>query len=479
MEFQREKVENADVFLANIEKGENYVYSFLKETEDGIYSTELNNYARHNLYVGTAGILHMYVELYQVLKKEEYRTIIDKMTRFLENHVFDGMETAGKEGEFVPGMSQAFYSGIGGIGLVLNEVYRLNGNIHAKNGALKVLKYYKNTLTETEEGIYWSGNSPIFFDGGIILFLIDCYNTYSGAAHEEEIACSNPSETDKRNSNHTDTAASEDMQNQVECINQICAEMIRKGTDYILSHAIEHEGGAIEIDHLNVDFKHKEPNFEFGTAGAGYLFTKVYELTGDEKYLDAAKGTVNYLKSIAVRQKRGYLIPYKLGKYDNLFYLGNCHGPVGTAKLFYELYKVTGKEEYLSEVKALADGAHSLKAPFAQSAGFWNTTCICCGPAGYVPFYAGLYRATGDEMWRKLLHRVGEVLVGSRTGNHWNIAFDRTRPDDITAPAGYFTGTAGIVTALLQIYAIEKELGGITGLIDDPYTSSTTDVRHR
>lgn len=82
-------------------------------------------------------------------------------------------------------------------------------------------------------------------------------------------------------------------------------------------------------------------------------------------------------------------------------------------------------------------------------------------------------------MWRKLLHRVGEVLVGSRTGNHWNIAFDRTRPDDITAPAGYFTGTAGIVTALLQIYAIEKELGGITGLIDDPYTSSTTDVRHR
>lgn len=70
MEFKREKVDNADVFLENIEKGESYVYSFLKETEDGMYSTELTNYARHNLYVGTAGILHMYVELYQVLKKE-------------------------------------------------------------------------------------------------------------------------------------------------------------------------------------------------------------------------------------------------------------------------------------------------------------------------------------------------------------------------------------------------------------------------
>lgn len=439
MEFKREKVVNADVFLENIEKGESYVYSFLKETEDGIYSTELTNYARHNLYVGTAGILHMYVELYQVLKKEKYRSVIDKMTLFLEKHVFDGIETAQKEGEFVPGMSQAFYSGIGGIGLVLNEVYRLTGDIHAKNGAWQVMDYYKNTLTRAEEGIYWTGNSPVFFDSGIILFLIDAYQT--------------------------NTAVSGNVQDQAEWV-----ELIRKGTDYILAHAIEHEDGAIEIDHLNVSFKHREPNFEFGTAGAGYLFTKVYEVTGDEKYLDAAKGTVNYLKSIAVRQKKGYLIPYKLGKYDNLFYLGNCHGPVGTAKLFYELYKVTGREEYLSDVKALADGAHSLQAPFAQSAGFWNTTCICCGPAGYVPFYVGLYKATGDEMWLNLLHGVGEVLVGNRTEDHWDIAFDRTKRDVITAPAGYFTGTAGIVTALLQIYAIERGLGGFTGLIDDPYT---------
>ncbi|MBU5471810.1 hypothetical protein KQI85_15870 [Falcatimonas sp. MSJ-15] len=464
MEFKREKVDNADIFLDNIEKGESYVHSFLKKTEDGICSVELNNYAKHNLYVGTAGILHMYVELYQVLKKDEYRVIIDNMTQFLEKHVFDGIEIAKKEGEFVPGMSQAFYSGIGGIGLVLNEVYRLNGDAHAKNGALQVIDYYKNTFTKTEEGIYWSGNSPIFFDGGIILFLLDSYDTYRKVMDSDKVLINNDLEVGNHNSNNADTVISENMQKNIKCL-----DMIIKGTDYILSHAIEHEGGAIEIDNLNVDFKHKEPNFEFGTAGAGYLFTKVYELTGDEEYLNAAKGSVQYLKSIAVRQKKGYLIPYKLGKYDDLFYLGNCHGPVGTAKLFYELYKVTGKEEYLSEVKALADGAHSLKAPFEQSAGFWNTTCICCGPAGYVPFYIGLYRATRDKEWLELIHRVGEVLVGNRMDNHWNIAFDRTKTDVITAPAGYFTGTAGIVTALLQIYAIEKKLDGITGLIDDPY----------
>lgn len=443
MEFKREKVDNPDVFLNNIEKGESYVSSFLKQNEDGIYSTELNNYAKDNLYVGTAGLLHMYLELYQVLKKDKYRTIIDQMTLYLEKHIFDGIEIAKKEGEFVPGMAEAFYSGIGGMGLVLNEVYRLTGNFHAKNGAFKVIDYYKKTKVETEEGIYWSGNSPIFFDSGILLFLIDSYQTYK----EEKIP---------------------DAIDQAETLT--CLDLIIKGTDYILSYAIEHEDGAIEIDHLKVDFKHAEPNFEFGSAGVGYLFTKVYELTKNVKYLEAAKGTVKYLKSIAVRQKKGYLIPYKLGKYDNLFYLGNCHGPIGTAKLFYELYKVTTKEEYLDDVKELAYGAHSLKAPFVQSAGFWNTTCICCGPAGYVSFYAGLYKATKDEIWLKLLHKVGEVLVGNRSDNHWKVAFDRTKTDVITAPAGYFTGTAGIVTALLQIYAIEKNLSGFTGLIDDPYT---------
>ncbi len=436
MDFKSEKVEYAEVFLENIEKGESYVRSFLKENEDGIYSSELNNYARHNLYVGSAGILHMYIELYQVLKENKSKEIIDQMTLFLEKHVFDGIESAKKDGEFVPGMAEAFYSGIGGIGLILNEVYRLDGNSHAKNGAFKVIDYYKNTATETDQGIYWTGNSPIFFDGGILLFLIDCYNTYA-----------------------------------LENIQKQCKDLIIKGTNYLLSNAITYKNGAIEINQIQISFKQKEPNFEFGSAGAGYLFTKVYELTNDLKYLDAAKGCAKYLKQIAVKQKKGYLIPYKLGQTENLFYLGNCHGPIGTAKLFYELYKVTSKEEYLSEVKALADGAHSLKAPFTQSAGFWNTTCICCGPAGYVSFYAGLYYATKEEIWLKYLHQVGEVLVGNRIDCHWNIAFDRTKPDEISAPAGYFTGTAGIVSALLQIYAIEKGLRGFTGLIDDPYSN--------
>lgn len=53
--------------------------------------------------------------------------------------------------------------------------------------------------------------------------------------------------------------------------------------------------------------------------------------------------------------------------------------------------------------------------------------------------------------------------------DHWEIAFDRTKPKVITSPAGYFTGVAGMVVALLQIYCLEKNKNEIVGLIDDPY----------
>lgn len=436
MKFKTTTITGANEFLQYGLRAEEYVASFLKEDSDGMYSDELTGASRHNLYVGTAGILHMYVELYQVTDNKEYKTKIAKITRYLDGHVFDGVEAAKRDGEFVPGMAEAFYSGIGGIGLALNEVYRLYKDENARHGAGQIIDYYFKHAVKTDEGIYWSGNCPVFFDGGIALFLMDSYYTYGSAE-------------DKLRSYITGAA------------------------DYILAHAIKHGEGALEFDRLNVDFKHKEPNFEFGTAGVGYLMAQVYVLTGDSKYLEAAFAAVNYIKSIAVKQKKGYLIPYKLGRYDDKFYLGNCHGPVGTAKLFYELYSITKNPEWLQEVRELIDGAESLGAPFAMAWGFWNTTCVCCGPAGYMPLFIAMYRETGEDKWKELAHRVGELLVGSGSVTEdvfsWEIAFDRTAPDKLTRPAGYFTGAAGMIVMLLELYCLETGKGGVTSFIDDPY----------
>ncbi len=432
MEFRSERVLDSKKFLETAIESEQYVRSFLRTSQDGIYSAELSNASKNNLYVGTAGILHMYVALDQVIPSDEYKHIIKEMTRYLSIHTFDGIEIAKKEGEMVSGMAEAFYSGIGGIGIVLNEVYRFYKYEDAKTGAKKIVDYYLNSAQKADAGIYWSNNSTVFFDGGILLFLIDWLQTY----REESI-----------------------------CLEKI----IIKGAEYILSRGQWYENGGLEIDNIQVDFKHKEPNFEFGTAGIGYLFVKVYEISGDDRFLKAAKATTIYLKSIAVKQDKGYLIPYKLEKYNNLFYLGNCHGPVGTSKLFYELYKVTKEKDFLDDILQLHEGAKSLGAPFKQSEGFWNTTCLCCGPAGYIPFYIGLYKLSKDTIWKTNAYKVGELLVGTRKGISWEIAFDRTNPNLLTKPAGYFTGTAGMVESLLHIYCLENNIELSNGLIDNPY----------
>lgn len=442
MEFQRRTITDPAEFLNIAAESEQYVRSFIRESEDGMYSAELTNVNKDNLYVGTAGILHMYIAMDRVFPDRGYRHMVSGLTRYLCLHAFDGTQIAKRDGEFVPGMAEAFYSGIGGIGLILNEVYRFYGDADAKAGSGRIIRHYLDTAEETDKGVCWTDNSPIFFDGGILLFLIDSINTYGDSGGELKT-------------------------------------VVKKGADHILSHGQWHEDGGLELDHHHVDFKHKEPNFEFGTAGIGYLFAKVYEVLQDVRYLEAAKAAARYIKSIAVEQKKGYLIPYKLGKYENLFYLGNCHGPVGTAKLFYELFRITGERCFWEETIKLYDGAESLGAPFRQSAGFWNTTCICCGPAGYIPMCAGMYRADGDDVWIKRAHCLGELLAGTRKGLSWEIAFDRTKPHILSSPAGYFTGTAGMIESLLQVYCLENGIDLGNGLIDDPYLTTGSFSPHK
>lgn len=48
-------------------------------------------------------------------------------------------------------MRQKFYSGVGGIGLILNEVYRLYQDENAKAEAMEILDHYLDTSTEDNE----------------------------------------------------------------------------------------------------------------------------------------------------------------------------------------------------------------------------------------------------------------------------------------------------------------------------------------
>lgn len=441
IEFPVRKPVNAEEYREAVSGAKHYLEIFQASSGDGIYWNEIEGAGNLTFYRGTAGIVYFYLQLYLVTKEERYQEIILKSARYLSLHWKDLIEKARTEGEIVDGIALGFYMGIGGIGAVLIKVWELFGDETARKGFEEILKHYNETAVTAKTGIYWSDNSPLYLDGGAVLFLISVYE----ATGDAEIL-----------------------------------QMICRAADHLLSVGIWQEDGGLEINHISFEPKRDEPNFEFGTAGLGYLFGKVYELSKEEKYLDAAKGAATYILSIAVKQRKGFLIPYKLTRKEPLYYLGNCHGPAGTAKLFYQLYKITGKDPfYYEQIIHLVDGMESLGAPVKQSDGYWNNYCICCGPAGLLPFYLGLYLEDGRERWLLQAKKCGEILLGSMQENDrqeafWSFAFDRTEPEKLASPTGYQNGVAGIAAVLLQLYHLETagELFEMERLSDDPFPTT-------
>jgi lantibiotic modifying enzyme len=374
------------------------------------------------------------VQLYLVTGDDRYQNIITEASRYMTIHWRDLIEDTKRKKELISGIAEGLYMGIGGIAMILLKVYQLFQYEEARKGAEQIIEYYLEHANESETGIFWSDNSPLYLDGGILLFLVNACEVLQ----------------EKR-----------------------LLAVIKKGTNHIISNGIRHEDGGLEINHIHFPPKLDEPNFEFGTAGAGYLFGKVYEITDDETYLEAAKSAAKYILSIAVPKEKGYLIPYKLNTEQNLFYLGHCHGPGGTSKLFYQLYKVSNDPFYYDQVLELAAGLESLGAPSVQSPGYWNTLCICCGPAGLFPMYAGMYLTDQNDAWKRKVKEIGEILSGSKILKSnmltWELAFDRLEPEILTTPAGYLNGTAGIAATLLQLYLFETERYGWDVLVDNPF----------
>src|SRR6185437_2003843 len=87
-------------------------------------------------------------------------------------------------------------------------------------------------------------------------------------------------------------------------------------------------------------FPREMPNFSHGTAGVSYFLATLYQATGQKKFLNAALAGADYLLSIADINGR-YCMIYHDNQNKGLYYLGWCHGPAGTARLFYRLYQVT------------------------------------------------------------------------------------------------------------------------------------------
>ena len=354
-----------------------------------------------DLYNGMAGVVPFYLELWKVTGQEEFLREAELGARELMTRVSD---------------DSGLYTGLAGTTWVVERVTALGGSRDLAADARRLGADLLSRSRVVGQGAEWNESTDIISgSAGIGLTLLHLDRVLE-LPHAREAAV------------------------------QAGAHLLELGEPA--------EGGLTWL--MTPSFKRNMPNFSHGTAGVGYFLARLHRVTGEARFREGAEAAARYLMAISVSKSYGAVIRHHDGDGENLFYLSWCHGPAGTARLFYELGS-QGNVRMAAWVPRLAKGISAMGVP-KRSPGFWENISQCCGNAGVIQFaldqkdleYART--VTADLMSRAT--RDGDALK-------WVQAENRTQPENVVAQTGFMQGAAGVGMVLLHLDAAErnKKLG--------------------
>jgi lantibiotic modifying enzyme len=329
----------------------------------------------------------------------------------------------------VPGL----YSGIAGVGFALGETWKATGDDRYRAGVRTAVDRLHALAVAQPRGIQWNGVTDIVGGGaGTGLFLL-----YAGRLLDDPDAVT----------------------------------LAEKAGERLLDLGIAAEGGTKWF--MDAAFPRLMPNFAHGTAGIAYFFADLYRVTRRQEFLDAALAGAGYLLAVAQTDGDVCLIFHNEPDGIDLHYLSWCHGPAGTARLFYLLHAITGDGEWMQWMRRSARAIMQSGIPDQQTPGFWNNVSMCCGSAGVADFFVQMHHLTGDAEYLAFARRVVAQMMEKGTrdeqGLRWVQAEHRVRPELLVAQTGYMQGAAGMGTLLLRMDAVDHQREGMIRLPDDPY----------
>lgn len=389
----------------------------------------------YTLSAGTSGILLFYSALYEQMQEDSYRRLLETGGNALLASIPDSMRMDG----FPPASS--LYNGWGGTAFTLHRLYKQTGHTRFLDGAVGIMERLMTEATTDSAGVYWSStfNDILFGTAGTSLALL--------YAHE---------------------------QMQVDG----ALEVAEQAAATLQARAFADNGG------LNWRYRQDRefvlPNFSHGAAGVGYFFARLYEVTGKEQYLETALGAARYLEAIAVQEEGGFRVPYgwPLESWEGRFDVGWAHGPAGTARLFYQLWHVTGEAHWLERTEQCAIGILQSGLPGTPNPGFDAEPFkndLRFGMGGVTAFFIDLYRVTEKPMYREKAIELMDILLAAsqeaETGRFWPMqrySFMANSGEE-AAFTGYFYGTAGYGVLLLHLDAAIRGLEKPLVLPDDPF----------
>lgn len=374
--------------------------SWLPNPDDSVYQS---NY----LYHGNAGVILYYLELFHTTNNESFLREAEMGGNFMIRTIPD---------TFPDPYQVGLYTGLAGASYTLEQIYQAGNKAKYREIAIQYLDLIIESGGKENAELEWEGMTDIIYgSSGIGLYILYAYrhmNYESGLDAAIRIG------------NHL-------LESAIDCPVGIQWPMITDSPEPVVYM----------------------PNFAHGTAGVSYFLVSLYQETGEYRFLDGALAGADYLVSISTQDG---LICHHLPGGEDLFYLGWCHGPAGTGRLYYALYQVTGDRKWLNRLTTAAQTVMHSGIPTKQLPGFWNNVSQCCGSAGVAQYFLNLYHITGEKEYLDFVFRLTDDLVNraSRTeeGWKWIQAEHRTQPDFLIAQTGYMQGSAGVCSLLLHLY---------------------------
>ena len=413
---------------------------------------------------------------------------LEETAQFLDNKVYWPMAIENDQ------VSHDLYSGTAGILLFLEEAMKENGNYRLSN----LVSHASRTLCD-EVSLLDENSDPGFYTGysGYGFALL---NTYLNSAHHHHVDGAEVRRAISRCIELLDQSAIEMDSDSYRAIHWndstdlisgsagigwfllaasdriervLCKDLAIAAADGLLLNAqsFEEQGIACKKWMMNPQSDREMPNYSHGTAGICEFLLAAHNLSVDKafrtdmrydgRFLEAAQQGANYLRLISTKHSGNGLIPHHFPEGEDLFYLGWCHGPVGTCMLLDQMHLLESKNNWNQLSDAGKEYLLGAGLSRERTAGFWNNVGICCGSSGVASFFVDQFQATKDQRyWEESQKIANEILscgVVSKLANgfetlHFPQAEHRVRPDLIQSQTGLMQGASGVGMMLLQIH---------------------------
>jgi lantibiotic modifying enzyme len=199
--------------------------------------------------------------------------------------------------------------------------------------------------------------------------------------------------------------------------------------------------------------------FSHGPAGMGYYLDRLYRVTRNEKYRETADKAMEYIDSIAIREKDYVKWAHEKLHSPTRFSSQWCHGNPGMTPFFLELYEISKDKTYLDWARK--NTAYILD----QGVNVRKNGSVCHGISGNTAAVWMMYKATKDPKYfadvRDGIRQLEETVRKDPDGYYWE------------APAAkvdysYNLGLAGIGDFLVMLYTNGNlNMMGMLGFGDD------------